>query len=284
MPTMSLLLYFLFAITALSVVFTIIAWFILSSIGAKISILERETEKRSLEFDTLRKEYANNPHTSTAAAVIEETDTSTQLSTISETVSAGLEDTIQIFRNVRSSYKEPENKNSAPQNENMATSEAEFQSINTVSVEQTSEHEDATIEQASQSQSAIYQDNLSAIIPEEPIPSVQTISAAPPSPPLPHPPAVQQEIIVRLYSEATKDADFQTLWKNISIILQQQPQSKISIDLSEINFLYEKEMDYLVKINYLITRQGGSLSLIHCEKDLTSLINRKEHLGSIIKS
>jgi len=98
------------------------------------------------------------------------------------------------------------------------------------------------------------------------------------------PPLTDEPSIFRLFSDASKDADFKILWHNINHVLTHQQTPRITVDFDEIHFIYAKEMEYLEKMYYLIAGQGGSLSFINCDEELTELLNKNTLLRSIVKN
>jgi hypothetical protein len=84
-----------------------------------------------------------------------------------------------------------------------------------------------------------------------------------------------------LYSQATKDADFVSAWKAISAALQNSRNPIIVLDMSNIMFLYEKEMGYLDKISQLVTLQHGTLRLARCEKELLSALSIRPEIAAL---
>jgi len=268
MPSINIALIILISVTALSIALSVAAWFFISAIGSKLTLLERETEKRSQEFDALRKEHQVTSHSSIGASVIEETDTAIPTESLHHHTS--IEDSIQIFRNVGGIFEDSQSASHQPAPESLPPPSPPSPEVIDTS----------------------YTEHTVREVPLPPVPPPK--GAAYERTGVSHEPAVQktpdhfrdpvaQPIAVKLYSDVTKDADFQSLWQKITSILQNHHSPTISIDLSNINFLYEKEMDYLEKINYLISNQGGSLALVNCEKDLVTLLNRKQQLESIVK-
>lgn len=271
LPSINLIIYICIGVTVLSSISSIFAWIFLSSIGTKLSILEREVDKRSLEFDTLKKENSDNIQISSGASVIQDPDQNLQ--TTSTIEDSGMLETIQIFRNVRGTFKDAKS-SSVESSENTTYQLNGKNDLNQISDNQlqppsfspdNKPHSNAIAPMGSSSHSSIYKkQNIKT--------GTTGIKKS----------AGSERIILTLYSNLIKDADFHMLWKNISAILQTNSNPLIAIDFTDINFLYEKEMDYLEKINYLITKQGGSLTLINCDNDLQTLLNRKQPLKSIV--
>lgn len=256
MSSIDILFISVISIVSLSFILNIVAFVILGSLTSKTNLLEREIDKRSAEFDNFRKELSTNKH-APAASVIESNE---PIITTQQETSISNEDTIQIFRNVRSGF---ENSNAAPSEPPPPEPQPE-----TVLMP-------APVEIAAKGRAQVFSEPVEQVE-EQPQPQPSVAYEQPRAP-------AQRKFTLPLYSDTTKDADFQTLWKNITLILQNNSGAHISIDFSHINFLYDKEMDYLEKMNYLIANQRGRLSLVHCEQELLALIDRKPHLRTIIE-
>jgi hypothetical protein len=95
--------------------------------------------------------------------------------------------------------------------------------------------------------------------------------------------AKNKPILLSLYSESSKDADFASLWQKTSSILSSNPTPEIEIDFTGISFLYNKEFDYLEKIRSIITTPGGRLTIVHCDPEVVSLMNNHPNLIKIIE-
>lgn len=255
MSSIDILFFTVIIIVSLSFILTIIAFVILSSLTSKTTLLEREIDKRSAEFDNFRKELSSNKH-APAASVIESNE---PIITTQQETSISNEDTIQIFRNVRSGF---ENSSAAPSE---PAPELQTEPVQTPT----------PVEITPKGRAQVFSEPVEQE--DEPPQPPPTVAYEQPRE------TIQRKFTLPLYSDTTKDADFQTLWKNITLILQNNSGAHISIDFSHINFLYDKEMDYLEKMNYLISNQRSRLSLVHCEQELLALIDRKPHLRTIIE-
>ena len=101
MPTLDTVFIIIISITVLSVILSIVDWIYLSSLASKMTLLEREIEKRSSEFDSLKKEITLNSSPAIGGASVIESNEPfpDNLPTILSN-----EDTIQIVRNVRGSF------------------------------------------------------------------------------------------------------------------------------------------------------------------------------------
>ena len=57
----------------------------------------------------------------------------------------------------------------------------------------------------------------------------------------------------------------------------------IKIDFSGIQFIYDKELQYLEKIHHIIKERGGKLLFINCSPELSEFLGRNPDLLSLIK-
>ena len=271
MPTFDLLFVIAISIMAVSVFLAIIDWIYLASLGSKTTLLEREVEKKSLEFDAIKKERYNIHHSTESSASVIESSELLQGNTSLPPMTEG-EDTIQIVRNVRGSFERTEQSTHNVE-ECRDTPPAPGSPIQPQSADANrffSPHgslrtSDGPDEESVQSGSSAFPE-FEGVFDEAPLQTNQSDS-----------------YILKLYSETTRDADFQTLWKEITAIFQARQRPSIILDLAGINFMYDKEMDYLEKIKYLLAGQGGSFGFINCDNELRALFNNRPELQSIIQ-
>ncbi|NLG18676.1 MAG: hypothetical protein GX556_15200 [Fibrobacter sp.] len=85
-----------------------------------------------------------------------------------------------------------------------------------------------------------------------------------------------------LYSDAARDADFTRLCKMLSGIVSTSKKPDIKIDFAGIQFIYDKELEYLQNIYHIVNNQGGSLSFINCSPELSGFLSRNPVLLSLI--
>ncbi len=277
MPALDILFIIVISVMAISVFLSIVDWIYLSSIASKLTLLEREIEKKSLEFDALKKERtAARSAIESTASVIEPNET------IIENASSAIADnfdTIQIVRNIRGNF-EQSNRYSPPATDNNMSQQQVLQtpySSDTVSTQSAVPYSkvsrqrrpEEVLDNGFQSQKEIGRVTAQSAGTD----GRSTVSGI----------RDQIPFIIKLYSETTKDADFKNLWKAISARLQSGQNSSIVVDMSGINFIYEKEMDYLEKISSLLIGRGGCLQLINCDNELFTLLKNRPQLLSIVK-
>ena len=278
MPTLDTLFIIIIFVMAVSIIIAVVDWIYLATLASNSSILEQEVEKKSQEFDTLRKERAAAQSLSqNPAAVIVATD---PLDIPALSVDPE-EQTIQIVRNVRGNFEPSSSFTDTPAEENgdsphiaappdTSIGTLEYQTVSPYAHDMPAAQEEHQYP-AREGQPPSDTDTLSRY----PGYGTGSESYRPKAPVSPR--------VVQLYSNATKDADFRLFWKNISEILQDQPNASITVDLSGIHFMYEKEMEYLEKINYLLAGQGGALTFINCDAELAELINQRPLLRSLVQ-
>jgi hypothetical protein len=276
MPTFDYLFIIIISILVLSVILSIIDWIYLTTLATRVTLLDREVEKRSQEFDTLKKERQSDiTHPSGVISVIESNEPLSENITTTTTTKLSDEDTIQIVRNIRGTFETSEPTPPNPMKPDQQILPAEPADMNQFPGNASLPPSDAPIpEHAAPHSPIIHQTEhdlsgtryTTAEVPE----LLQPIS--------------DQPAVLKLFSDSSKDADFRILWQNVNHILNDQQSPHITIDFNQIHFIYEKEMEYLEKMYYLIAGQGGSLSLINCDEELITLLNNNTLLRSIVKN
>jgi hypothetical protein len=95
--------------------------------------------------------------------------------------------------------------------------------------------------------------------------------------------ADKNEIFIELFSTAKKDTDFPAAWKKLSDNLSKVSNPRIVLDFDNVLFLYEKELHYLKKISDVVGNAGGYIEFINCHIELQSIISRVPGLAGHIK-
>jgi hypothetical protein len=290
MPTIDTLFIIIVSVMIVSLILAIIDWIYLGSLSSKSSIIEREVEKRSQEFDALKKDRsAERSQVQGQATVIESNEPLANTPPSDDP----REDTIQIVRNVRGNFESSgtyTNSSAGESGETPHIAAPPDTSIGTLEYSTVTPYSHNVYPDNSVPVEQNYQQDSPRSTRQRMIPAGVNDGSSPPprrsnagrqttGPAVPHNPPQR----LQLYSDATKDADFQLLWKNINDILQQQPDAPITVDLTGIHFMYGKEMEYLEKINYLLTSQGGTLSFINCDTELHEMINQRPQLRSLVR-
>jgi len=253
---MSILVIVAFCLTVAAVVFNVVNLIYLLSLSSKTSELEQEIIKKSQEFDNFKKEKSSTPN-----KVIQVVDASTQ----EMTEPAVSDEPIQIMRNVGGSFERADNPVHYP--EEFKPDSSEITATPEIYTPQANIENTILTEQIPFSSPEPEMENeVMATINEQPEPESQ----------LPF-------VSFQLYSESAKDADFNNLWKNIYSILQSNIQMEIGIDFTGINFLYDKELAYLSKIQKIIASAGSKVFFFNCDSELVSILSNFSDLSSHIK-
>ena len=93
----------------------------------------------------------------------------------------------------------------------------------------------------------------------------------------------KRHLSIPLYSQAVKDADFKTLWSRITEALQNPANLHITLDFNQILFMYEKELQYLRKIHQIVQMQNVSISFINCGRELEAMFGGDPVLAGLIQ-
>lgn len=198
------------------VIITILEWLHLGSLSSAITRIESLIEKKSQEFDLIRRERATPP------AQEQHTIIPQQPVSIDPTMSSEeLSGEIRIIRNIGGKFSD--------------TSQINMQNQAVSSFEQK--------------------------------------NSAPQS----------QNITLYLYSDVSKDADFNTLWNNLSGYLNSDSIVDVTIDFTGIGFLYENEIRYLNEIVKFVESKQGSMVFTNCSSDVTALMQSHPRLISKVK-
>ncbi len=257
---MSISVIIVFFLTAAAVILGIINWIHLLSISSKASELEQEINKKAQEFDNLKKEKLSF---APANPVIEVDDTPVQ-----EVVESQLStEPIQVMRNVGGSFERAEKHIFKPAEYKPSSSEL---NLNTLEI---SPEPQVFTEKTSQADPVLFSSADPFISDSEVLATVNEQPETEGHLPL---------AVFQLYSESAKDADFNSLWKNISSLLQSNIKSEIGIDFTGINFLYDKELTYLCKIHQIAASAGSKILFLNCDPELIFIISKYPELSPLI--
>jgi hypothetical protein len=215
LPTSQLLIVALI-LSIVVVIITVLEWLHLGSLSSAITRIESLIEKKSQEFDLIRRERATPPaqeqHT-----IIPQQPVSIEPTMSSEELSGE----IQIIRNIGGKFRD--------------TSQISMQNQTVTSFEQK--------------------------------------NSTPQS----------QNITLYLYSDVSKDADFNSLWNSLSTYLNSDSFIDAIIDFTGIGFLYENEIRYLDEIIKYVESKQGSVVFTNCSTDVTALMQSHPRLISKVK-
>jgi hypothetical protein len=248
-------------LAALSIVLGIINWTYLSSTSSKISALEGEIEKKAKEFDAIKKEKSQQ-QMSTHAGKPENADQSASFT--------GQENSsIEIVRNVRAEFQQAEGP--------LVNQETELRRQSSGFVKEPAypppvAHEPQaprTDQRTAPATPKGLSGDVLDIVDDTPRASLRT-------------PVKTGEIEVDLFSQAKKDTDFQAAWKKITGHLPGAAAPHVVINFNNVMFLYEKELQYLEKIQDVVSRVQGKTTFINCHSELRPIISSRPSLAQCI--
>ncbi len=258
-------------LAAVSVFLGVLNWFQLMTTSSAINRLQTEIDKKYQEKDS-RKKDAPHPNTEEFYGIVPSSERHSVLPSPAP-ASAQQEPQIEIVRNVRGGYAVTEQAGltketfPTPHKENPPLKET---GENVYRQPQPVPESSVSYRQLPLSYPP---DNAPSDVLEVVDESSENISTR------------QQgtdSFIIPLYSKASQDADFSSLWKKLTQVLERSPDADIQVDFKNILFLYEKEIEYLCKIYETVTLRKGRLSFIHCSPELISILNKEPRLKNII--
>lgn len=257
---MNILLIIIFCLTAIAVILTVSNLFYIVSVSVKSNELEQEINKKAMEFDNLKKERSSVPHPEQPISTEQIPEQNYQ------EPSSLSEDPIQIMRNVGGSFEEADKpshlKHTQPE---MVNSNNDFYpAVNPNEQLMSNSNGLDVIPVINNYSTPEYETDILATVNE-------TESAE------------DHYIILQLYSESAKDADFESLWKKVSVLLQSVDTSDIGIDFTGINFLYNKEINWLIKIYQITSNLNKRIHLLNCDEELVSILSNNMQLKPLIQ-
>ena len=87
------------------------------------------------------------------------------------------------------------------------------------------------------------------------------------------------EIEITLYSKSKKDTDFAAAWQKLTQLLPVTSAAHVKINFINVMFLYEKELQYLEKILYVVSKEHGRATFINCHPELRPIISSRRSLA-----
>jgi hypothetical protein len=263
------------AILSISIVISIVNWILQIRISSRIMALEKELRKKTLEFDTLKKERAAPQiHTHQPPQV----DLSTQLEIPIESPLVD-DGEIRIMRNVRGTFSP-------------ALEEATPDRYTEDPVEATQVEASRSIPHGRQTAAPFspqgefpddtkrWQQNATT---GTRLPNRQAAPAAVhPTKPI-APPAEDRTIVLPLFSPAAGGADFNGLYNQLIEALKIPSNQNIAFDCGGIQFLVDQEIEYFEKMCHSLVSQNRSLQILNCGSELRSLLQQNGRLASLIR-
>jgi len=252
--------YVIIAVLAISVILVIINLVYHLRISSRLTNLEEDVEKKSLEFDALKKERAaGHGSGNTQGSPVDLVGTHTRIfeaPVFTETTPQPADEnpieegSIQIVRNVGGTFE---------------------------TTEKTIHGQDYSDQSAATGESVVH-------------PEVKTTPEQAPVQP-PAAPALSQTpksakpaegVVIPLFSQVINGPDFNQLYKALVEALKKSP-ATVTFDLANIESLSDGELDYLEKIKASLVNQHRPLALINCPGNLAALMQRRPAIASLIR-
>jgi hypothetical protein len=254
------ILYLFFAIIGVLVVSIIIAAISLIfhvKISSRINNLEKDIEKKTLEFDALKKDRSTGHSPANRDSPLDMSTKVFELPVSQENLMTAEvhpveEGSIQIVRNVRGT----------------------FETTDTAIMSHGYSVHPAAITDAGQ-QPEIRRGPEPAAVPP-----LKT-----PSPPLPakQPEPEPAGSVIPLLSRATGRPEFNQLYKSLVETLKKSADQPIAFDFSGIESLNDGELEYLEKIHSFLANQRRSLTFLNCSGNLAALLRRRPQIAPLIR-
>jgi hypothetical protein len=90
-------------------------------------------------------------------------------------------------------------------------------------------------------------------------------------------------IRLALFSNSKKDTDFAAAWKVLSERLPGVQNPEVFIDFANVMFLYDRELQYLEKFRDVILQAAGNVFFINCDAELLAMLDTRPALARHIR-
>lgn len=249
------LFFAIISVLLVSIAFMALNLFYHLKITSRVNNLEKDIEKKTLEFDALKKERSTGQ---SAARFNTQADMSTKVFEMPLTQEmeqpaneeAVEEDSIQIVRNVRGTFERTD----------------------------TVIHNHGYLETPSEPSDTSVRPTIKS---PPPAPAVRPIAAATKQAAAPLPGAAGT--IIPLFSAVIGGPDFNQLYKSLVEAMKSSGGPAFAFDLSGIESLNAGELEYLEKIYQSLAGQRRSLVFLHCSANLAAMIRHRPHLAPLIR-
>jgi hypothetical protein len=273
--TIALIVFF----CVVSISLGIINWIQFAGASSKISYLETEIEKKTKEFDALKKERQATPQQS----LINEQQKSEKYSAQSvrpDNYKKTENPPIEIVRNIGNGFKNVAIDAGGSYTE--LTADSYYPSPAKAVLPDEADGV-STKQYVVKPIEPFYEDKINnfTLDPETPISDNQSSSDVLDI--VDDRVADKNEIFIELYSTAKKDTDFPDAWKKLSDNLSKVSNPRVVLDFDNVLFLYEKELHYLKKISDVVGNVGGCIEFVNCHIELQSIISGVPGLAGHIK-
>ncbi|MBN2035348.1 MAG: hypothetical protein JW768_01270 [Chitinispirillaceae bacterium] len=248
----------------ISIVITVINWIFQSRLSARITLLEKELEKKTLEFDTLRKERGGQPAQSEPRPFID-VPAQADMPLEQESIDDG---SIKIFRNVRGTF--------APAiEESVEATHVDDTDSGIQGWQHAIDRDDTGYASYTADQNA-RQDSTCGMQ-DQTAPSLRPVTPG-------HAQAARESFVaIPLLAASGQGADFNLLYQQLCEILNAPLKQNLAFDCGGIQFLSGPELEYLEKIHQSLAAQNRPLALINCSSSLAALLRQRPNLASLVR-
>jgi hypothetical protein len=248
------LFFAIIGVLLVSIAFIVVNLIYHLKITSRLNNLEKDIEKKTLEFDALKKDRPSG-HSTVRQEFQADMQTKVFEMPLSQSIQQPIEEdhveegSIQIVRNVRGT----------------------FETTDTVVLDQGySEAPDKTEDLAAR-------------------PKIKAASVAPSDAPSFSPPLKKQtaspsaDIVIPLFSRMARGPDFNQLYQSLVDAMKTSADRTIAFDLAGIESLDDGELEYLEKIYLSLVSQRRSLVFLHCSGYLAALIRLRPQIAPLIR-
>jgi cell division protein FtsL len=247
------------SVLCISIVFSILIWALQFKLSSRIAALEEKLQKKTLEFDALKKEHASLASSQKTAPVVEVAEP-LEMPLQTQAINEG---EIQIMRNVRGTFTVAESEE-MPEQRRSPRNEGPLEATRVDDVHG---------------------------FPPAITPASGRIPAAWQPRPVRFPaPAAQKpqnggaiDAVIPLFSPVAQGPDFNNLYAALIELLKSGENRLIGFDFGGIQFLNDGELEYLEKIYRSLASQKRSLVLLNCSGTLTALLQRRPPLATLVR-
>lgn len=287
----------------ISIILGIINWIQISQTSNSINELQTEIEKKGHEFDSIKNE-SSNASTVAQTQYADQQDYSENFETqIQPAIDQFMEKQplaeqksipgLDIVRNIRSGFESDEKPHLKQETVTMKMPD-HLMDANPESAQHTEKEEEA-IPQLSKNHKHVTPEMITPVINPNTmeVSSIETgvvtrydvldvvevqktVSELMPEV------KKQEKICIPLYSQTTKDADFNEFWELLTSVLENTNLLPIYIDFANILFLYDKEVEYLNQVYQSIDSQQRKLVFVNCSDELVNILAKMPALYNLI--
>ena len=256
-------------VLALSLVISIFNVILQARITSRITLLEKELEKKTLIFDSLKKERASFDTQALQGTPAVDMATHLEVPTESQLVDDG---EIRVVRNVRGMF--------APVTEDQAPDSATEIQIESTPIATAGNVPAHTASPAAAAPTDDFPDDTKRWQQ-----GVHFDASRSPSPAVTPqvPPMNDTPVVITLFSQASGGADFNALYDKLIAALKIRSTQSIAFDCGGIQYLNGPELEYLGKIYQSLIAQNRTLQLVNCSRELEGLLQQQQNLASLIR-